>query len=353
MGSPVSLRDDFDAAALRSLARRTRDASQGRRLLALAAIYDGGSRGDAARIGSVGLQTVRDWVLRFTAAGPAGLVDGKAPGADAEAQRGPAPGACPDCRERADPGGTRGCPLAADRSRPMGLGRVPGFGLEADPEPGTAGDGFPQAVRPAASSGAERTRPGGVQKNFPALVADIARRKEAGARIEIWFQDEARIGQKNKITRRGARRGTRPRAPHDQRTRSAYIFGAICPQEGKGAGLVLPFCNSDAMALHLQEISRTVAPRAHAVLVMDQAGWHTSAKLDVPANITILTLPPRAPELNPVENVWQFMRDNWLSNRVFNSHDDIVDHCCDAWNKLVDQPWKIMSIGHREWAHRS
>ena len=69
MGSPVSLRDDFDAAALRSLARRTRDASQGRRLLALAAIYDGGSRGDAARIGSVGLQTVRDWVLRFNAAG--------------------------------------------------------------------------------------------------------------------------------------------------------------------------------------------------------------------------------------------------------------------------------------------
>ncbi len=80
MGSPVSLRDDFDAAALRLLARRTRDANQGRRLLALAAIYDGGSRGVAARIGSVGLQTVRDWVLRFNAAGPGGLVDGKAPG---------------------------------------------------------------------------------------------------------------------------------------------------------------------------------------------------------------------------------------------------------------------------------
>ena len=107
------------------------------------------------------------------------------------------------------------------------------------------------------------------------------------------------------------------------------------------------------MTLHLEEISHAVAPDAHAVLVMDQAGWHTSAKLEVPANITILTLPPRAPELNPVENVWQFMRDNWLSNRVFNSHDDIVDHCCDAWNKLVAQPWKIMSIGHREWAHRS
>ncbi len=184
-------------------------------------------------------------------------------------------------------------------------------------------------------------------------MADIARRKAAGVRIEIWFQDEARIGQKNKITRRWARRGTRPRAPHDQRTRSAYIFGAICPKEGKGAGLVLPFCNSAAMDLHLEEISGAVAQGAHAVVVMDQAGWHTSGKLDVPANISILNLPSRSPELNPVENVWQFLRDNWLSNRVFNSHDDIVDHCCEAWNKLIAQPWKIMSIGHRDWADRS
>ena len=107
------------------------------------------------------------------------------------------------------------------------------------------------------------------------------------------------------------------------------------------------------MTLHLEEISHAVAPDAHAVLVMDQAGWHTSGRLNVPDNITILTLPPRSPELNPVENIWQFLRDNWLSNRVFNTHDDIIDHCCDAWNKLIDQPWKIMSIGHRKWAHRS
>jgi transposase len=86
---------------------------------------------------------------------------------------------------------------------------------------------------------------------------------------------------------------------------------------------------------------------------MDQAGWHSSAKLDVPDNITIVLFPSRSPELNPVENVWQFMRDNWLSNRAFTSHDDIVDHCCEAWNKLVDRPWTIMSIGMRDWAYRS
>jgi len=65
-----------------------------------------------------------------------------------------------------------------------------------------------------------------------------------------------------------------------------------------------------------------------------------------------MPLPPKSPELNPVENIWQFMRDNWLSNRLLRSYDDILEHCCYAWNKLVDQPCTIMSIGPRDWAHR-
>ena len=69
-----------------------------------------------------------------------------------------------------------------------------------------------------------------------------------------------------------------------------------------------------------------------------------------PKNISLLPLPPRAPELNPQENIWQFMRANWLSNRIFKSFDEIVDHCCYAWNTLIDQPWKIMSIARRDWA---
>ena len=141
-------------------------------------------------------------------------------------------------------------------------------------------------------------------------------------------------------------------APRDQRTKSAYIFGAICPARGVGAGLVLPYCDTYAMQSHLDEISSQVTPGAHAVLLLDQAGWHTTGKLNIPPNITLLSLPPRSPELNPVENVWQFMRENWLSNRVFQSYKQIIDLCCEAWNKLVDQPWRIMSIGMREWAYR-
>jgi transposase len=105
------------------------------------------------------------------------------------------------------------------------------------------------------------------------------------------------------------------------------------------------------MALHLAAISRKVAPGRHAALLLDQAGWHMSAKLAVPHNITIVPLPAKCPELNAQENVWQFMRDNWLSNRVFASYDLLLDHCCYAWNKLVAQPWTIMSLGLRQWAH--
>ena len=182
-------------------------------------------------------------------------------------------------------------------------------------------------------------------------MAKLRNRLPINTRIEIWWQDKARVGQKTKTTRRWAPRGSRPRALVDQRTKSAWIFGAICPQRGVGAALILPRCNTQAMQWHLEEISSQVAPEAHAVLILDQAGWHTTGKLNIPSNITLLSLPPRSPELNPVENIWQFMRDNWLSNRIFKSEDKIVSICSDVWNRLIDQPWKIMSIGRRKWAH--
>jgi hypothetical protein len=181
-------------------------------------------------------------------------------------------------------------------------------------------------------------------------VAEIRAALAPGTPVEVWFQDEMRVGQKNKLTYRWARKGSRPRATHDQRTQSTYLFGAVCPERGAGAALVLPTCNGEAMQLHLDEIATKVAAGAHAVLLLDQAGWHAAKALVVPSNISLVPLPPRAPELNGQENIWQFMRQNWLSNRIFKSFDDIVDHCCYAWNTLIDQPWKIMSIARRDWA---
>src|SRR6516165_4450302 len=121
-------------------------------------------------------------------------------------------------------------------------------------------------------------------------------------------KDEMRVGQKNKLTYRWARKGSRPRAAHDQRTRSTYLFGAVCPERGAGAALVLPACNTEAMQLHLDEIATKITPGAHAIVLLDQAGWHGAKALKVPNNISLLQLPPRAPELNGQENIWQFMR---------------------------------------------
>lgn len=167
----------------------------------------------------------------------------------------------------------------------------------------------------------------------------------------MWFQDEARLGQKNGRVRIWARKGTRPRLPADQRYENAYLFGAICPKRGTGAALMLPRANTQAMQLHLDEISKHVARKAHGVVLMDRAGWHKAGALEVPNNLTIILLPSRAPELNPVENVWQYLRANYLSNRVFETYDDILEAGCEAWNRLINTPHIISSIGMRKWAH--
>ena len=160
-----------------------------------------------------------------------------------------------------------------------------------------------------------------------------------------------RIGQKNGRTRIWARKGSRPRLPADQRYQNAYLFGAVCPMHGKGAALMLPYADTHAMQLHLNEISTQVAKDAHGVVLMDRAGWHHTPRLRVPTNLTIIQLPSRSPELNSVENVWQYLRQNWLSNRVFPTLEAIIDAGCQAWNRLMAQPDTVRSIGWRDWAY--
>jgi hypothetical protein len=169
--------------------------------------------------------------------------------------------------------------------------------------------------------------------------------------VEMWFQDEARIGQKNGIVRQWSRRGSRPRQPAGQRYENAYLFGAICPARGTGAAIAVPYADTEAMQLHLDEISRHVAGGAHAVLLLNRAGWHTTTNLTVLDNITPIFLPSRAPELNPVENIWQYLRASWLSNRVFETYHEIIEAIYNAWQKLIAKPDTITSIGMRQWAH--
>jgi hypothetical protein len=141
-----------------------------------------------------------------------------------------------------------------------------------------------------------------------------------------------------------AKRGTRPRIKRDRRFTWAYLFGAICPSRGTGAALVLPEIGIDAMNEHLAAISRCVSVDSIALLILDGAGWHTSPKLIVPKNIVLMPLPPYAPELNSVENVWDYLRSNYLSHCVWRTYDAIVDACCKAWNALGSKPNHALGI---------
>jgi hypothetical protein len=137
----------------------------------------------------------------------------------------------------------------------------------------------------------------------------------------------------------------------DNRHDSVHIFGAICAERGVGAAIIMPTANTEAMNEHLKEISTQVAHGAQAVLVLDGAGWHqTGGRLRVPENITLLHLPPYAPELNPVENVWEYLRANKLCGLIWDTYDQIVEACRSAWDFLISDPDRIRSIGMRQWA---
>jgi transposase len=153
----------------------------------------------------------------------------------------------------------------------------------------------------------------------------------------LFFQDEARIGQKGRVCHRWWLRGERPPGLLDQRYTFAYVFAAVEPATGRDFCLVLPEVSTAAMTTFLAGLAETLADDEHAVLVLDGAGWHTSQDLRLPDNITLLRLPPYSPELNPIERVWLYLRERHLSHRLHDSYDAILDAASNAWCRLTKQ----------------
>jgi transposase len=170
-------------------------------------------------------------------------------------------------------------------------------------------------------------------------------------KVDIWFQDEARFGQQNTTTRVWAKKGTRPRAVKQQQFEYAYLFGAVCPATGGTEALITPWVNKDIMKQHLELISKRTLPGRHALVIMDGAGWHTSdIALDIP-NLSIIKLPPYSPELNPVEQVWSWLRQHHLANRCFDGYEDIINACSTAWNTFKADTKLVKSLCSRDWAN--
>lgn len=168
--------------------------------------------------------------------------------------------------------------------------------------------------------------------------------------VDIWFQDEARIGQRGTLTRTWAIKGTRPRLTRQQQFEYAYMFGAVCPSQDEAVAIVMPTVNTESMLIHLQHISAKIPKGRHAVIVLDRAAWHTTKRLKVFSNLTLLPLPAASPELNPTEQVWQVLRSEALANRCFEGYEDIVQSCCDVWNWFVNLPGRIRQLCTRLWA---
>ena len=164
----------------------------------------------------------------------------------------------------------------------------------------------------------------------------------------MWFQDEMRFGQQGTVTRVWAKTGVKPRVAVQTEYDWVYVFGAACPSTGETAALVMPYVNIEAMNKHLAVIGEK-AGASHVLLVMDQAGWHTSKRLKIPGNITIIDLPAYSPELNPIELMWKYLREHYLSNRIYKHYNELVDTGCMAWNCLAGNITLIKSLCYVKW----
>jgi hypothetical protein len=194
-------------------------------------------------------------------------------------------------------------------------------------------------------------RPRRLLKNFADRLKDALLGTTAATPVEIWFQDEARVGQKGSLSYMWAPVGSRPLMVRDNRHDTAYIFGAICPARAVGAAIITPAANTECMNLHLAEISAQVTPGSIAAVICEGAGWHQkSGELELPDNIVMVSLPPYTPELNAMENVWDYLRANQLSAGVWDSYDEILEACAEAWNGFIEDPDRIRSVGTRAWA---
>ncbi|MFN3077572.1 MAG: IS630 family transposase [Alphaproteobacteria bacterium] len=352
MSAAVRLtRDGTDATTLRCQAVEIRDAKVARRLLALALVAEGKSRDVAAAVAGMDRQTLRDWVHRYNEHGVEGLADRKAKGRPPVLSQEQLEELASWVRQGPDPEKDG---IVRWRLADLAVRISERFHVAVNE--GGVGKMLRRLGFSHVSARPQHPRQDGEaveahKKNFAELVAAVIPGHAKGKPLEVWWQDEARVGQQGTLSYVWADKGTRPRRLKDTRYSWAYIFGAVCPARNVGAALVMPRANAAAMNKHFAEIATQVAPDSHAVLILDGAGWHQpGGELRVPDNISILHLPPYCPELNPVENIWQYLRQNYLSNIIFNDYNHIVEACCDAWNKLTTTTGKIREIATRSWA---
>jgi transposase len=163
-----------------------------------------------------------------------------------------------------------------------------------------------------------------------------------GGKVRVFFMDEARLGQQGTITDVWARRGSRPTVVRQTRYEWVYLYAAVEPATGESAALLAPNADTGTMNAFLKILAAERRPGERFVLIMDGAGWHKSKALKVPEGITVLLLPPYSPELNPVENLWHYLRSHHLSNRAYDDYDALLNAGGEAYRKLTPELLKTV-----------
>jgi transposase len=172
------------------------------------------------------------------------------------------------------------------------------------------------------------------QQQWPTRLKAIAA-EHPGKRLRVYFQDESRFGQQGTNTNVWAQRGSRPTAVRQTEYQYLWVIGTVCPENGHAEGLLSPRLNTDIINLFLRQFSETIPDGEHAVMIWDGAGFHTAKKLQVPENITVVQLPPYSPELNPMENLWHYLKSHYWSNRAYENYDGLEEAAMAAWQTAV------------------
>ena len=188
-------------------------------------------------------------------------------------------------------------------------------------------------------------RSGRLLKKLPEIIAAklAARDPEDHRPVLLFAQDEGRFGRISDVRRAWSPLGTRPQAPRQVIRTYLYVFTAVCPAMGRMTSLILPWANTEMMNIFLRQVSEDF-PEYFILMIADQAGWHISQHLEVPENIRLIKLPPRSPELNPSEHIWEELRENNFANRACQDLDEVEDHLCRGLNDLAKDPGKLRSM---------
>jgi len=166
--------------------------------------------------------------------------------------------------------------------------------------------------------------------SWPERVAQIAC-EHPGKRLRVYFQDESRFGQQGTNTQVWAQKNSRPTAVRQTEYGYLWVLGAVCPETGHAEGLLSPQLNTKIVNAFLGRFSKTVPEGEHAVMVWDGAGFHTAKALVVPENVTLVRLPPYSPELNPIENLWHYLKSHFWSNRTYADYNALEQAAIEAW----------------------